>query len=69
MAQAHSPPEKATTLHGGVAAETEHFNMELVAAEGLLKLYVRDRHNRPTDARDCAGTARGPTTPSADRSH
>jgi len=54
---AHSAPEKAAALRGGVAAETEHFNLELVATEGRLKLYVRDRHNRTTDARDYGGRA------------
>lgn len=56
-ALAHSAPEKAAALRGGVAAQTEHFNLELVAIEGRLKLYVRDRHNRATDARSYGGSA------------
>jgi hypothetical protein len=48
-AGAHSPPEKAVAFHGGIAYTTEAFNLEFVAEDGRLRLYVRDRHNRPLD--------------------
>lgn len=54
---AHSAPEKAVALHGGIAATVGDLNLELVAADGALELYVRDRHNRPVDAREYAGSA------------
>jgi hypothetical protein len=46
---AHSPSEQAVAFHGGIAYTTETFNLELLAADGRLRLYVRDRHNRPLD--------------------
>ena len=46
---AHSAPEQAVTFHGGVAKTTELFNLELVIEDRRLRLFVRDRHNRPLD--------------------
>ncbi|MFA5937780.1 MAG: hypothetical protein WC809_00370 [Sinimarinibacterium sp.] len=54
---AHSAPERAVVFHGGIAASAGGYNLELVAADGKLELYVRDRQNRPIDPRDHAGTA------------
>lgn len=48
-AGAHSPPEQAVAFHGGIAYTTEAFNLELLAEDGRLRVYVRDRHNRPLD--------------------
>lgn len=56
-ANAHSAPKKPMAAHGGIVAQTEQFNLEIVATDGMLKLYVRDRHNRVADSRDYAGSA------------
>lgn len=48
-AGAHSPPEQAIAFHGGIAYTTEAFNLELLAEDGRLRLYVRDRHDRPVN--------------------
>lgn len=53
----HSAPEPPVAFHGGIAAATDDYNLELVAADGRLELYVRDRRNRPVDSRDYAVSA------------
>lgn len=53
---AHSAPERAVAFHGGTAYTAESFNLELVITEAQVKLFVRDRHNRPLAVE--GGTAR-----------
>ena len=57
MASAHSSPEKAIPFHGGIAVTTEAFNLELLVVDGRLRLYVRDRYNRPLDVSACNAEA------------
>lgn len=44
---AHAPEEKAIAYHGGTAYSTDTYNLELLMEGSWLRLYVRDRKNRP----------------------